>query len=127
MKIEVAKLLVEDLRTPGLQQAHSKLQRGEAYCCLGRLCRIAEKHGVKVRKNGDGSLYGENLAAQPDVLDWAGMKPDGAFQRDIWNGQWKTPMSFLGHPRHTMASANDAGANFQEIALEIERQFINGN
>jgi hypothetical protein len=61
---------VKALRSGEYKQARKTLQHGDAYCCLGVLCVVAEKIGFEAAKRSDypgegRKLQGNYLTAQP--------------------------------------------------------------
>lgn len=66
---------LDDLRDPANQskQGRARLQSGaDKFCCLGRLCLVAEQHGVLVERTLAGRIRGQVLTDQPGVLRWVG-------------------------------------------------------
>lgn len=63
---------VNALRSGEFKQGREMLQSGDAYCCLGVLCVVAEREGVHVDK-GPCGLVGYNLSNQRFVRDWVGI------------------------------------------------------
>lgn len=70
---ENQKAWVAALRSGEFRHGKYTLQNGDCYCCLGVLCVVAEKHGVKVNKFSDGWLVGSSLYSQAQVRGWVGM------------------------------------------------------
>lgn len=65
---------LDDLRDPANQskQGTTCLQvSADRFCCLGRLCLVAERHGVYVDRTATGRVRGRTLLDQPRVDDWA--------------------------------------------------------
>lgn len=59
---------IEALESNDYKQGTHWLQRGDAYCCLGVACRVAEQHGVEVIEK-DSCLSGTVLMEQPAVYE----------------------------------------------------------
>lgn len=121
MNAEIAKLWVAKLREPGLVQSKHLLNDGRGMCCLGVLCNVHNK------------VVGETDWEEPDedrdyvrylgayellpgsVKSWAGMRSlDGTVVGD------KSPLLVGGEAYGDLASANDDGRTFAEIADAIE-------
>lgn len=80
-----AQEFIDDLLDPENQakQGIGRLQPSDGtFCCLGMLCRVAERHGIEVERTDDddddddcayatGLIGGFTLSGQPAVLDWA--------------------------------------------------------
>ena len=111
MKKHVARKWIAALRSGKYRQGKNKLQAGNAYCCLGVLCKIAPKYVQKriifTKKN---QLIGGTLYTQNPVKEWAGLKDhSGSLPIDAKTG-------FID-----LVAYNDAGKSFKEIALIIEK------
>lgn len=131
MKQEIADLWTEALRSGDYEQATGTLLKTDSgngetigHCCLGVLCEIAIKHGVKVEKSEpsrhedeiDGETFtsfgsvtfdDRNDLLPESVMRWAGMKSnDGT-------------LPYEDH-EDTLAELNDAGKSFLSIARIIE-------
>lgn len=80
MKLSAAQeAWLQDLETTDAPQCRAVLQNMDGFCCLGRACVVAEKHGVSVSRNTKGIITGCSLHSQLDVLDWLGLQdPYGA-------------------------------------------------
>lgn len=104
---------VDALRSGEFTQAKGTLQSDEGYCCLGVLCKVAERHGVFVAKDFSGKLYGDNLGQQSPVQDWVGIP------RTSVNGLLKGTED---HPYLlALTELNDRGMPFSQIADIIEQ------
>lgn len=80
------------------------------YCCLGVLCDLANKDGVRTPL-GDDKLYGWNFATNGGtlpgvVIDWAGMASD--------SGRYN-----VEDDQEILIDHNDTGDSFAEIAAII--------
>ena len=130
MNKEIADKWVKELRsgkwTQGYQRLAVKNDLGEmSYCCLGVLCEMAVEAGIVTRKKervnapDEAEVYGYSYGGQfsilPDVVqEWAGMRwPAG----DVDNQDGSTAFS--------LASLNDSGKTFEEIADVIEKNVEN--
>ena len=81
MKEHVKDLWVAALRSGEYDQSVSALQDESGHCCLGVLCEIGKKHGVKLKKRSDDSflgaiygsdlIYGGKLSDQDEVEKWS--------------------------------------------------------
>lgn len=82
MKLDVAKKWVKALRSGKYKQGRGALCEDEKYCCLGVLCEVAIKDGVKLKKEdseyskGYISYSGYGSTLPPKVLKYADMKKD---------------------------------------------------
>ena len=74
MKKEIADKWVEALRSGEYKQAKERLQSEDSLCCLGVLCKIAEKDGVRINTTRDNVLDGISLVSQPEVEKYSGLK-----------------------------------------------------
>ena len=147
MKQEVAELWTEALRSGDYNQATGTLAKvddttGEVvgHCCLGVLCEIAIKHGVKVEREGrmrteyadddsdESYEYYDNITfddrddlVPQSVKDWAGLKtndasvinnyPDGSAEEEEMDNEFSD----------SLAGLNDSGKSFLDIANLIEK------
>lgn len=111
MKIEIGKQWVKALRSNKYRQGLGLLERvtdsGSDFCCLGVLCNLAAEEGVVERREGMRAVYyaGINLWLPKEVMEWAGMHPCSEY----------LPL---------LASLNDAGKPFSEIADIIEARMV---
>lgn len=131
MKQEVADLWTDALRSGEYEQAKGALVKVDSgngdvigHCCLGVLCEIAIKQGVKVEKSEprryvneiDGEIFtsfgGVTFDDRDDLLPesvraWADLKSfDGILPYEDYDD--------------TLAELNDAGKSFLSIARIIE-------
>lgn len=128
MNADVKAQWVAALRSGDYQQTQGKLGRVEAvddgevsfpvgFCCLGVLCDLAVKEGVisgpteleGVLRYPDG-VWSESSILPADVMRWAGLDGRNPDVRTAEDGE-------LG-----LASVNDAGSTFDQIAALIEEQ-----
>lgn len=71
---------VDALRSGEYKQTKYSLQDESGYCCLGVACVLADKAGIPVIKNDNGTILGGSLIHQPDVKAWLGLIDDsGAY------------------------------------------------
>jgi len=131
MKKEIADLWIAALESGEYAQTTGSLQRvveatenykkiPPGFCCLGVLCEVAIKHGLKITKeldrNNNGLMWYDSNTdyTPPTVQKWSGMKSQsGEFSCVIdddkdWAGGELTDL-------------NDSGKTFEEIA-EIIRE-----
>ena len=82
------------------------------HCCLGVLCKLAIKDGVKLkvetRQTGTMAFDGEEQNLPHLVVKWAGMSSD----RGIYSSEWDS-----------LELLNDRGASFKTIAKLIEKKW----
>lgn len=123
MKQEIKNQWVAALRSGEYKQTDGTLHRtagdDEGYCCLGVLCDIAVKAGV-IRSLNEGSreVFETGTGWEAGVLPakvqrWAGLDSDNPMVRRNTNGRYES----------SLASLNDDGCSFGEIADLIEEQF----
>lgn len=96
--------------------AWSGIGRDMEYCCLGVLCEIASKRGITTKSSVRSDfnieiLYFDNESHYlPDaVTEWAKVERHGAVMTALGERSWDT-----------LASANDEGLTFDQIADLIE-------
>ena len=109
MKKDIKVLWMADLRSGEHTQGVGLLCKGDAYCCLGRLCELAVEAGVtKASIGGHGVVGydGEESILPESVRLWAGLS---------------TPTAEYG--AYSLSNDNDKGKTFAEIADIIEREF----
>lgn len=82
MKNKVGKMWVEALRSGEYEQGTQTLEKEGKYCCLGVLCKVAQKEGIHVNTT-DGVVDGDSLAAQPHVAEWANIDTAGGINAPI--------------------------------------------
>jgi hypothetical protein len=110
MKKEIADKWIEALRSGEYKQGTGTLQNKCGYCCLGVLCKLAEREGVPVAHDLDnflrtGYLKGNMLDTQESVKYWANLHSnDGSINSDL-----------------SLARENDKWVDFNEIADMIEK------
>jgi hypothetical protein len=103
---DVAELWVKELRSGKYEQTKHALQKENAFCCLGVLCKIGEANDVKVRKRTNGRLYGGDLGSQKYITNWSGLSsPNGLFTGGL------------------LAKLNDDNFNFNQLADVIEEKW----
>lgn len=108
----------------GQESLHVKGEDGEPdkFCCLGVLCDLAVKDGLPCLVRGeayDGSpvvTYDGDLALLPTrVMNWAGLDSINPAPKG-----YEDPQRDSDRYRSTLASYNDMGMTFPEIANLIE-------
>ena len=85
---------------------------GDQFCCLGVLCNLhAQAHPKIAAKQKDSESYmGESEILPDAVMEWSEVNTrNGLFGDDSG--------------RSTLASLNDAGTSFSELAKIIEKHF----
>jgi len=108
MKEEVKDKWVKALRSGEYKQGKNRLEDKQGnYCCLGVLCVLAQKEGVKIDLlSNPEQIIGVNIGDQPEVRRWASIKQ----------------MSGSYGPS-SLVRDNDSGATFPEIADIIEENW----
>lgn len=107
---------VEALRSGKYEQGKNALCRDDKYCCLGVACEVALQNGVVITKSTRNitahnqtfveTLFNSSWAyLPPEVQNWLGLKNDRA------------SFNLTG-----LATMNDAGYSFEEIADKIEEK-----
>lgn len=96
----------------GIYNLHSRTETGDRFCCLGVLC---EKEGLKPVLVGNATtgtfLYEGAACALPvRLIEKYGVK----------SGSW--PLS--ARPAHTLATLNDSGTSFKEIAQLLREMYL---
>jgi hypothetical protein len=108
---ENAKKLIAALRGGEYEQAHERLRKGDAFCCLGVACDLyAKAHGESwTQKDDEWYFLGVAEFLPGEVQEWLGfLDNDGAF---------------AGPARSTsLAERNDGGTSFEDIADIIESE-----
>ena len=126
MNSQIKQKWIDALRSGKYPQAQSKLYSGDGFCCLGVLCDIyANQVGditwVKRDPNGrfdddkwDYWYFDDQSEVLPEcVSKWAELdENDPVVTKDIVGQDYLT----------TLASLNDKGATFEDLAEVIEEQ-----
>lgn len=110
MKPEIAKIWVEALRSGEYEQGRNNLNCENKFCCLGVLCELAIKNGLKIKKQighyDQVVIYNCKSTYPPaEVIEWAGMWS----RYGVFNGE-----------TNSLANLNDNGKSFAYIADIIE-------
>lgn len=107
MKQSVMKKWVKALRSGKYKQTDSALKDGAGHCCLGVLSSISPHKNNFTRMKPPSSEYDKNAALPCLIQKWAGMKNEvGQIDSDT-----------------CLASMNDNGASFEQIADFIEKNW----
>ncbi|CAB4197862.1 hypothetical protein UFOVP1323_51 [uncultured Caudovirales phage] len=133
MKKEIADLWIAALKSGEYAQTTETLQRVVAktendreilpgFCCLGVLCEVAIKHGLKITKELDRisnsfMWYDSSRDYIPPVVqEWSGMKSQsGEFRYDVGLDEYST--------KGELTVINDSGKTFEEIAEIIHENW----
>ena len=113
MKKEWADKWVKALRSGDYKQCKSTLQRGDAYCCLGVLCKIVPNKLVIFENK---KLSGNSLVGQQNVKIFTELKSGNGKRAKQINGI----ESMLAD---SLVKLNDEGSTFNEIADIIENEW----
>ena len=113
MKKEIAKIWVAALRSGKYKQGTSYLRKGDEFCCLGVLCDLAIKADVIdeaiPHPSGRQGIFcfddGSTEMLPKTVQEWSGLNSDDGA---------------IAAVHHDLASFNDDGKPFSEIADIIE-------
>jgi len=133
MKPEIKKLWTDALRSGEYRQTQLLLHCGDSFCCLGVLCDLAIKQGLGLDKNqiGDPTSDSDRFAYDgfdstlpPRVLEWAGLDRDVPSPgQSGWDCDAEgSPVPF-GKEGRDLATLNDTGTSFQDIADVIDEHF----
>ena len=110
MDAEIKRKWVEALRSGKYAQTKSDLRNHNGYCCLGVLCDLVQPEEWSEPEQNFSFMHRfASSFPDADVLDIVGMHQDDGVRTD---GQ---------HPFWTLASMNDEGKSFAEIADYIEQ------
>lgn len=108
---EIQQKWLDALRSGKYKQGRLRLRRGDEFCCLGVACDIY--NDTKWKPSWWGSLYEVGDGLTIDLL---------------LNGWLKDLFGLTEDNMETLASMNDEGKTFTEIADFIERKiYKNGN
>ncbi len=131
MKENIKKEWVQALRSGEIPQTTKVLGHDDgSRCCLGVLCDIAVKHGIIPKPqlspdtgcNGLFNLFygkeAEGSYLPEEVLEWAEIKNGPAYVSIPFRNKKKAGKL------SSLASANDGGFSFDEIADKIETDCI---
>lgn len=103
MNKEVKTAWLAALRSGKYEQIAGELQNSEGYCCLGVLCKLAERYDVTVTKE-DNRIVGCDITNdQEAVARWAEIEE-------------------LALQSHLIHMNDDEGKTFEEIAEYIEEK-----
>ncbi len=108
MKQQIAEKWIAALRSGEYKQTRGNLRQGDSFCCLGVLCNIhAQEHPEIAAKETNPRQYlGEFKSTPAAVREWSGLH--GGF-------------GFIYKLNNTLATLNDNGKGFVEIADIIEK------
>ena len=116
MNKEIKAKWVAALRSGDYKQTKGQLRNvNNQFCCLGVLCNLhAQAHPEIAAKQTDANWYMDEEAILPDeVMAWSEVNT----RNGLFAGG--TGLNGLG----TLASLNDAGTSFADIAKIIEKHF----
>lgn len=112
MKRDIAMKWARDLENPRRKQAKGKLKKGDAYCCLGRLCIVVGREFDK-RSRCDGA----RKELPGSVMQLAGMRTTFGALKNF------DSIEIGGKTYGCLANANDEGRTFPEIAKAIRKNW----
>ncbi len=109
MKQEIAKQWVAALRSGQYRQGTGRLRTDNKFCCLGVLCNLhAQAHpGIAATQTDPNRYLNQSEELPTKVMKWAGMRSAC--------GNFHTP--------RTLATINDWGTSFSELADVIEQNW----
>lgn len=109
---EIKAKWIEALRSGRYLQGVGALKKDTKFCCLGVLCDVKDPKGWE--GNNKDLFDGKNGTLPATVQNWSGV--------DQW-GNLQPPVEFGGKFHNDLASLNDSGMTFTQIADVIEAQF----
>lgn len=122
---QARELWISELRSGKWIQGTGALCQSGKHCCLGVACELAIKDGVPIEKTvnwGEPVYYGgyHGFTLPPAVLGWLGLQDDVGSLTSVVQVKYTQCTS--------LASMNDVGATFPQIADIIEKGLVrNGN
>lgn len=128
MNPEIKALWLTELRSGKYEQVKSSLRNTDeegrvGYCCLGVLCELAEQAGVVTRTDpddiGDSRYQGADRKGARFNITSTTYLPDAVIE---WSGLGTDDGDIPG-TTESLASLNDHGSTFEEIADVIEEKF----
>ena len=110
-------LVTEALRSGEYKQGKHRLQTNDnLFCCLGVICKTAQKQGIRVNLNFNGILIGEDLSSQTEVLNWINLNSFQGYFSGI-------PEKIKNININNLTTLNDSGdCSFSEIADILEKR-----
>lgn len=120
MRKKIAKKWVKALRSGDYDQGDGMLRDKQGnFCCLGVLCNLhAQTHPKIAAKETDPLEYlGRDVDLPDEVQEWAEMNhTDGVPRGDVG-------IHIRGNYYSCLATANDEGVDFEDIADWIEENY----
>lgn len=118
MKQSIKEKWIAALRSGEYQQGKYRLKRNNKFCCLGVLTDLHRK--TKKKKdykwiklyNGDENYFDSVGALNTEVQKWSSIDSAGGLFKYPTNGK-----------TNTLATLNDTGKSFKQIADIIEKYF----
>lgn len=110
MNQQVKTQWLKALRSGEYQQARGRLWGYKGFCCLGVLCDIYVKesnHQWEEDDFGGHKIFDESAMLPIEVMTWAGLS--------------EANPSISDRANNSLASINDRGSSFEEIADLIEK------
>lgn len=108
MKKEIAEVWCAALRGGEYEQGKGRLSDGDRFCCLGVLCDLSGLESWVADDPARWRYGGYDAILPPEVMDWACMNDDNP-EVVLSSGE-----------AMSLASLNDRGLSFNEIADLIE-------
>lgn len=121
MKAKYKRLWLKALRSGKYKQTRRVLHDEEGYCCLGVLCDVLKKDlGISWDDFGEGAFYfnGEDVALPDSVIEITDLAK-GLEDIEPHVGEYRLKNGTM----KDLASQNDGGKSFKQIANIIERYF----
>jgi hypothetical protein len=103
---ELARKWVEALRSGNYEQAKFNLQLNGKFCCLGVLCEIS---GLEKKTTKGYTIYKHNEQVAAIILPLS----------------FRSEIGLPGWIEARLTKMNDSGDSFEQIALYIEKEFLN--
>jgi hypothetical protein len=111
MKEDIKDIWLQALRSGDYKQGSGALKKGDSFCCLGVLCDLHSKITGMGQFNNFEYVTENHTSTQflnKDVKEWSGMKSECGHLYSI------------GFDTPALATLNDAGIAFEQIADHIE-------
>ena len=133
MNPEIKAMWLDALRSGKYKQAQGVLhlinENEPSYCCLGVLCDLAIKNGVKLDIEHDRKTETLSSVVSYDgmmdmlpkaVMEWSGLETNnGTFTEEFDDGPYGLPRL----AELSLAEENDNGTSFEHLANIIEQCF----
>jgi len=122
MKKAIMEKWVKALRSGKFEQTQHVLHDNNGYCCLGVLCELAPNTEFSQKTAGDtGGFLIEGTEVEEEVEEtYSSVLPPSVMN---WAGMFSCTGGPQGWQKESLASMNDKGKSFTEIADIIEKNY----